>query len=358
MIALIAFRASIDYHMDLLQNYLLTMNTNHFMTKRSHCIDFLKGICIVFVVLTHYAWTELQRLQLFFPFWIDMAVPVFMILSGFVFAKSFQKNGIHTLRQGYQIKTIIKRIIRFTVPYLMIFVVEQICITVVQHQSFSIWAAARALITGGYGPGSYYYPVLIQFIFIIPIVYLLIEKFDYKGLLGCIAFNLLFEIMKAPLLIHEELYRLLIFRYVTVIAFGCYFAIGKKKLNLATNFILTAVGIVYIIVYKYIAVTPIIMVYWTGTSMIACMLVVPISDKLIHFDKLKFKPIELLGKASYNIFLVQMAYYGLFANYVYSVIHNSFMQIIASLIICVVLGIAFYYLETSLTKKLLRLVKV
>lgn len=132
----------------------------------------------------------------------------------------------------------------------------------------------------------------------------MIEKFDYKGLLVCVAFNLLFEIIKTPLFIHEELYRLLIFRYVTVIAFGCYFAIGKKKLNLATNIILTSVGIVYIIVYKYIAVTPLIMFFWTGTSMIACMLVVPISDKLIHFDKLKFKPFEILGKASYNIFLV------------------------------------------------------
>lgn len=287
-----------------------------------------------------------------------MAVPVFMIISGFVFAKSFQKNGIHTLRQGYQIKTIIKRIIRFTVPYLMIFVVEQICITVVQHQSFSIWAAARALIIGGYGPGSYYYPVLIQFVFLFPIIYLLIYKFDYKGLLGCIAFNFLFELIKSPLLINESLYRLLIFRYVTVIAFGCFFAIGKKKMNRVISLALSAIGIIYIIVYRYIAVTPIIMIYWTGTSMIACFYIIPVSNILIQFDKLAFRPIELLGKASYNIFLTQMVYYGLFANYLYSMIHSSILQLIVSLILCVGLGVGFYYLESHLTKRILKLFKI
>lgn len=304
----------------------------------------------MFVVLTHYFWTEQQWLQLLFPFWIDMAVPVFMILSGFVFAKSFQKSAIHTFRQGYQIHTVITRIIRFTVPYVVIFVVEQIWLTAFQNQSFSIRIVAKSFISGGYGPGSYYYPVLIQLVFLFPIIYILIEKYDYKGLLLCIAFNLLFEIVKTPLFIHEELYRLLVFRYITVIAFGCYFAIGKKKFNIAMNIVLTAIGVVYIIIYKYIAVSPIIMIYWTGTSMIASMLVVPLSNKFIQKEKLRFKPIELLGKASYDIFLVQMAYYGLFAKYLYSIIHNSFLQMVISLVICVGLGIAFYYFETPLTK--------
>ena len=115
----------------------------------------------MFVVLTHYFWTEQQWLQLLFPFWIDMAVPVFMILSGFVFAKSFQKSAIHTFRQGYQIHTVIKRIIRFTVPYVVIIFIEQIWLIAFQNQSFSIRAVAKSFIPGGYGPGSYYYPVLI-----------------------------------------------------------------------------------------------------------------------------------------------------------------------------------------------------
>lgn len=170
-----------------------------------------------------------------------MAVPVFMILPGFVFAKSFQKSAIHTFRQGYQIHTVIKRIIRFTVPYVVIFFIEQIWLIAFQNQSFSIRAVAKSFIPGGYGPGSYYYPVLIKLVFLFPIIFILIENYDYKGLLFCIAFNLLFEIIKAPLFIHEELYRLLVFRYITVIAFGCYFAIGEKKFNIAMNIVLTAI---------------------------------------------------------------------------------------------------------------------
>ena len=114
----------------------------------------------------------------------------------------------------------------------------------------------------------------------------------------------------------------------------------------------------YIIIYKYIAVSPIIMIYWTGTSMIASMLVIPLSNKLIQIDKLRFKPIELLGKASYDIFLVQMAYYGLFANHLYSIIHNSLLQIVVSITICLGLGMAFYFIETPLTKVVSKLLKV
>ena len=65
--------------------------------KRNHFVDVLKGICIIFVIFTHASWTDEQRVKLLFPFWIDMAVPFFMLVSGYVYTKSFQKNGIETL---------------------------------------------------------------------------------------------------------------------------------------------------------------------------------------------------------------------------------------------------------------------
>ena len=64
---------------------------------RNSVIDIIKGICILFVIITHYQWTNEQRLMLLFPFWIDMAVPLFMIFSGYLSALSFYKRNFNMI---------------------------------------------------------------------------------------------------------------------------------------------------------------------------------------------------------------------------------------------------------------------
>ncbi len=60
--------------------------------ERIHSIDFLKGICILFVIITHSNFTDYQRLIFGFPFWIKMAVPIFMIMSGYTMYTSYEKH--------------------------------------------------------------------------------------------------------------------------------------------------------------------------------------------------------------------------------------------------------------------------
>ena len=56
--------------------------------KRNHFLDVLKGICILLVILNHFEWEKEQALHLLFPFWMNPAVPIFMIISGFLFGVS------------------------------------------------------------------------------------------------------------------------------------------------------------------------------------------------------------------------------------------------------------------------------
>ena len=65
--------------------------------NRNRTLDILKGLAVVIVLITHYAWTREQRLIPIFPYLIDMAVPVFMIISGYVGALSFHRHGIDSL---------------------------------------------------------------------------------------------------------------------------------------------------------------------------------------------------------------------------------------------------------------------
>lgn len=132
---------------------------------RNHFIDVLKGICIVFVVITHYAWKAEERLRYLFPFWIDMAVPVFMIISRFVYAKSYQKNGIISIADAYRTANIVNKIIRYTIPFAFAFIVEEVIFVIIGHP-IKLIPLLLGFLSGGTGPGSYYYPIMIQFIFV------------------------------------------------------------------------------------------------------------------------------------------------------------------------------------------------
>lgn len=68
------------------------MNNSVNSANRLQHLDFYKGICILFIIITHYNWTDQQRLAYGFPFWIDMAVPIFMVITGYVSALSKKRN--------------------------------------------------------------------------------------------------------------------------------------------------------------------------------------------------------------------------------------------------------------------------
>lgn len=97
--------------------------------------------------------------------------------------------------------------------------------------------------------------------------------------------------------------------------------------------------------------TPPITNFWTKTSMWACLYIIPISGSLIFNKKLCNKLIEIIGKASYNIFLVQMVYYnGAKALYRIVQIKNRGGQLLMNIIICLSIGVLFYFVETPITK--------
>lgn len=321
-----------------------TLNRNHF-------IDVLKGICIIFVVFTHASWTPEQNLKLLFPFWIDMAVPFFMLVTGYVYTKSFQKNGIETLDSAYNKKYLLKNFIRYTIPYFIAFAID-FCVQVILYirnptgiKRFLVHEIALFL-QGGNGPGSYYYPEMIQIMFLFPIIYALVKKYNWKGVLVVAFATFFFEVLKFPYMENEGQYRLLLFRYFMLIAFGSYFAMNKMNRK---HWILSVVGFCFIILFKYTNYSPKIFKWWTGTSMFPVLFIVPIFGFLVE-KNIKFAPLEKIGKASYNIFLTQMVYYCYLYGKIKEFLVNVYLNAVVSIAICVIIGIVFYEIENRITK--------
>lgn len=94
------------------------------VNQRNQILDALKGICIIFVVITHFKWTEEMRLLFLFPYTINMAVPVFMLISGYVYAASYTRSNVKKLLQGWSIRRLRKSFLRYTLPFIICFIVE------------------------------------------------------------------------------------------------------------------------------------------------------------------------------------------------------------------------------------------
>lgn len=94
--------------------------------ERNHSLDIYKGVCILLVILTHFNWTASERLKYLFPFWVNMAVPMFMIISGYVYSLSFEKHKINTISKAYSLNNLLNKFIRYTVPFLLVFVIEMV----------------------------------------------------------------------------------------------------------------------------------------------------------------------------------------------------------------------------------------
>lgn len=315
--------------------------------RRNHSIDCMKGICIVFIIITHFTWNDLERLRYLFPFWIDMAVPFFMIISGFVYARSFIKHEIVTLESAYCLKNVLNRFIRYTVPFAFVFAVEEMLFIYIGG-GYDTFQLIRDFLSGGMGPGSYYYPVMIQFVLYFPIIYILVKKHDFRGVCACALINIIYEVCRNAYGMNVECYRLLVFRYTLCIAFGCYLSIGNYKRNVRLSGIMVLMGILYIVVFRYLGYTPPITNFWTGTCIWACLYIIPISAWILNCNGMKNGILELFGKASYNIFLVQMIYYR-GARIVYGLIENRALQLGINIVICLGMGVIFYYVEKPVT---------
>ena len=321
---------------------------------RNHIIDITKGVCILFVIFTHYGWSECQRQQMLFPFWIDMAVPMFMIISGYLSAFSFEKKQIYSLKSAFSFNLIFQKCVRFVIPFFIAFCID-VFVQVVFLENTSAKRLMHLFFIGGNGPGSYYFPIMLQFVFIFPFIYIFIKKYDFIGLFILFFVNAMYEFLQRMYGLNEECYRLLLFRYIFVISFGCYLYLFKnQKIKKPWYLVSLILGGGYIVLVKYTSYSPSIIIYWTGTCFISCLYILPIASFILKKDSfISLSFLELLGKASFNIFLTQMLYYSYAKSIVYSLVSNVIIRLCINFFICCVVGILFYYIESIITKRII-----
>ncbi len=232
-----------------------------------------------------------------------MAVPAFLVITGYLSAMSLEKANI-SVREAYYPKKIICKWLRFVLPFIAAFIFQIIvkCFWSENHINFLgvIWI----FVSGGSGPGAYYFPVMLQVILIFPLIWHVIKKHHFRGLLICFGTNLIYEMFKTYINMRPDIYRLCAFRYIFILAYGCflYFHTGEEKKAQKLGYYISGIfGVVYIVVFNYTNAKPLITDQWTLTSIFAVLFIVPVMGYLLKPNKLHSGLLELIGRASFNI---------------------------------------------------------
>lgn len=199
----------------------------------------------------------------------------------------------------------------------------------------------------------------MQLIFTVPVVYFIVKKHDFFGVVLCFLFTAVWEVIQYSWQVNDHVYALLIFRYISLLAFGSYIAVSKTEINRLVLTIMFLFGVAWQAALNYIPLRPVFMnAAWARVNYLSSMFVLPVMYVLIKQYVCSCPGIGILrelGKASYNIYLVQMVFYGCGgARAVYRIVPGTLLQIVVCIFVCCAAGYAFYHIEHRITEKIIR----
>ena len=307
-------------------------------------IDYIKGLCILFVIWTHCISRDELGLMLF-PYWGDTAVPIFLIIQAF----HYYKKGI-----DLRMPSILKLWKRILWPFI-IMVVIMFLIQYFIYYDNTDGTFSHALYWDKRGPGSYYIFIYLELAFVIPLFAPLFKRLSIKWLLVVfIILSQLIEFVTCITHCPDNIYRITFFRYTFLIFIGYLLATKGLALNIYT-ISGAIIGMLFLFLFAYtrINMEPLFcthldiwpLCHWVCYLYIAYFFLAFLTYTYSKLDShLHIRTyIEKIGKYSYEIYLFQIFYYATISTFVGNAlvyINNYPIQyilyVIISTIICVV----------------------
>lgn len=317
------------------------------MENRDWKFDYLKAIGIVCVVIMHIwitGYDTKSLLGIIFPFLFSAVIPMFMIISGYFYVSSWEKNQLGSIGRYFQWSNMSRKLKRILIPYLLVYGIEVIVMRTIFRWEWLDWKQVIYWgIQGGFGPGSYYVPVLLQLIFCFPFLYWLFRKDPLWGSVGILAFQTIIEAGCHVFEISSDLYRLMAFRYFVFLWAGMVLYHYRARLKPLWLALSAVIGAAYICILNYSDYAPHFYRYWTDCSLPTVLYFFPLSFGGLCLVKRAPNEVDRListvGESTFSIFLVQMLFYQLKVN---EILPNAvFIQIVFNVFVCVSLGCFF-----------------
>ncbi|AKG74182.1 acyltransferase family protein [Salinicoccus halodurans] len=323
------------------------------MEKRNHNIDVLKAMAMFAVIFIHCVPRDLLYVT-FAPYHIWQAVPVFMLLAGFNTANSYKKRNYESFAEFYNPSFIYKKVERLIYPFAAVWL-GQVLLYFLFKGGTSVLELPLQFLTGGWGPGSYFVPIIVQATLILPLIYLLMKKNLNVMTFVLLIFSLLLEIVCLWLDVSRDLYRIIIVRYVFALTLGVWLAFNYNRISYRWILPLAGVSVIYITGVNYFELELIMEPVWLSQHAPAFFYTLLFTIVCLKAYRIKgvnplSKSLIKVGRASYHIFLTQMVYFWMIPN-MFAGLPLS-LYVLISVVLCFAAGVLFFELENKVRKKL------
>lgn len=319
-----------------------------------------------------------------FTLW--QAIPIFFIIMGITLGMSFKRHNYTSLKDIYSKNYFKSRFIRLYFPYILLLLITFILGVLIflttninQFGNLSLYTIVGFIPLKGPNYGSYFITLVLQVVFVFPLIYMAYMKNPKLILISAAIFDITFQIV-AYYYLNSLLYSLCIVRFISALIIGLWisdqdfdFENPLNRLSKLKNFVITnklllylsIIGIIYLTIWYFLyegyltssfypipylnnnfgifGCQNVLSFVYTAFLISLGFLIFPNNFKSRILNK-----IGIIGKASYHIFLIQILYFTLFSmsNFINPItLLNKILIIFGDIILCVLLGVMFYYLE-------------
>lgn len=291
------------------------------------------------------------------PFYAQLTIPFFMILSGLTWDASAARHS-----KWYTKKNLLHKFKRMALPYLPALLLEVLVLGLPDDPL--IWLAS-----GGYQmPGSYYVILMFQLILLFPFIRRFYNWNKSKGrswLVGLamiFLFHCVYELLTYVFRMPLPVYRLLVLRYIVFIYSGIclHRMILGGKLDWKDMRWMLPIGAAFILAIGYLGWQPKVLFRystWYRSSAPTVFWTLPILALVFrHKGKIlakakrwkagqwMYKTLQLCGKASYHVYIVQMLWFGMVISRFNTASYRQVIILVISVPVCCFLGIGYYLL--------------
>jgi peptidoglycan/LPS O-acetylase OafA/YrhL len=335
-------------------------------------IDFLKALAIISVIIIH-TFPLAALLVTGSPYYIWQAVPLFILIAGFNGAYGYKKRKAISLKECYDTKTLFRRYSRLLIPFIIYWILELILLSFINQVPYDALSLFINFISGGFGWGGYFIPVILQSVIIVPLLYFIAVRNPNSMVVFALVLNIIFAVfvgLTGSLGLSEYIY----LRYLFAGALGVWLVTSTKR-PLAVIIIGGIVSFLFITLTSYSTLFPSNSIFYQYDGILQFPSYV--WTLILAMIGLKYLPKSIksrfnqslveIGKASWHIFLVQIIYFLYPANFVYSPLNSvmpgfylgfllplfggftpipililAMVKLMVNIIICVLLGYTWY----------------
>jgi peptidoglycan/LPS O-acetylase OafA/YrhL len=290
-------------------------------------IDILKALAIISVIILHTVPTAVL-LVIGSPYYIWQAVPLFILIAGFNGAYGYRKRNATSIKDCYNPKILFRRYSRLIIPFIIYWVLELILLSFINQVPHDALTLFINFISGGFGWGGYFIPVILQSVIIVPLLYFIaVRNPDY--MVGSALFlNVIFAVfvgISGSLSLSEYIY----LRYLFAGALGVWLVTSKRR-PLTVIIIGGIFSFIYILLASYTTLFPSTSMFYQYNGILQfptylwTLILAMIGLKYLPSNvKSRFNQcLAEIGKASWHIFFVQIIYFLYPASIVYIPLNN------------------------------------